>query len=77
MIAYANVVVYSYQYMLDPKVSQMVRPSTTLPVVMCSQSRVRRVLACSCLYASMLFVRYAAVLPATCHLDVRSSAMFD
>lgn len=24
MIAYANVVVYSYQYMLDPKVSQMV-----------------------------------------------------
>ena len=25
MIALANVVVYSYQYMLDPKVSQMVR----------------------------------------------------
>jgi DNA excision repair protein ERCC-2 len=24
MIAYANVVVYNYQYMLDPKVSQMV-----------------------------------------------------
>jgi hypothetical protein len=30
MIAYANVVVYSYQYMLDPKVAQMVCPP--LPV---------------------------------------------
>jgi hypothetical protein len=26
MILYSNVVVYSYQYMLDPKVAQMVRP---------------------------------------------------
>lgn len=29
MIAYANVVVYSYQYMLDPKVAQMVRTTRT------------------------------------------------
>lgn len=29
MIAYANVVVYSYQYMLDPKVAQMVCPPAT------------------------------------------------
>jgi DEAD_2 len=29
MLTLANVVVYNYQYMLDPKVSQMVRPDDT------------------------------------------------
>lgn len=30
MVSYANVVVWSYQYMIDPKVSQMVRPPARL-----------------------------------------------
>ena len=33
MLSVANVVVYNYQYMLDPKVSQMVRAACSSPVL--------------------------------------------